>query len=1555
VTFTDGNGKTVQVSINGNQTSYTANLSLLADGAITSSLLINPDPAGNTFTAVAGNSVSLDTTPPRLLSITQADPSPTNATIVHYTVTFSEPVTGVTASDFSLTTSGLTGASIASVTPVSGSNGAQYTVTVNDGSGDGTLRLNLTGATVQDLAGNLLPGGGTFSTPATYSVGVFPTSVAVADVNGDGKPDLIVGNNGSYSVPGYDASVSVLLGNGDGTFQSPINYGLTAAPLNIAVGDLNGDGSPDIAIVEPGAKVAVLLNNGHGGFQPPVNYSTSGSFPAAVAIGDVTGDGRPDLVVANQNSVTILQGNGEGAFTTWATFGGLNFANSVAIADVDKNGTPDILVTNAGSDAVTVLLNNGNGTFQTRTFNAGIMGNDPQSIAVADLNGDGNPDIVVSNRNSQTVSVLLGNGNGTFQPQVTYSTYTAGGISGPVAVADLNGDGKLDIAVTDRNTNTVSVLLGNGDGTFQPYVSWPSGSTPVGLAVADVNGDKTPDLVTANFSDNTVSVLLNGPTPIAGSAYDIDQDGGEQTALKLTVNGNSATPIGAAGAGTVAFTVTGLDPEDTGVVTFSDGASKVTVTVDGGHTSYTADLTSLADRTITSSLAVNTDPAGNSFTPVAGNNVTLDRDSSAEASSPGLLGYWTFNGTAADTSGNGNTLSLFGDATYGPGQFGQALSLDGSATGYAQEAADNTAFDFGSNDFTIQVWAKFNTITNGREETLIEKFSDRGGPGWTLTLQNGNNIQFLSSPAVVLNSGPEPIPNGVWQEFVVERSGNTFDLYWDGNLVAAAASSAPLTSSSNPLLIKARNSQDGRNFTIDGSIDDVGIWNRALSNVEIANSWNGGAGLQLSGEQPTLSFADTLVGSAGAKTVSFTVGGIDPADDTAVITFKDQNGKTTTATVTANGTATADLSMLADGPITASMVVTDTAKNTFNATSSNSATLGQDTGQQAALKLTVNGNSATPIGAGGAGTVALTVEGLDPEDTGVVTFSDGTNHVTVNVNGTQTSYTADLSSLTDGTITSSLAVNTDAAGNTFTPVAGNNVSLDQDSGEQAALGLTVNGNSATPIGAAGAGTVAFTLAGLDPEDTGVVAFGDGTNHITVNVNGGQTSYTADLTSLADGPISSSLSVNVDPAGNSFTGISGNTVTLDTTAPKVTSITQPDPSPTNKSAVQYTVTFSEPVTGVTASDFSVSTNGLKGAAVAGVMPVAGSHGSQYTVTVNDGSGDGTLTLHLNGGSIQDLAGNPLSLPAGGLQPQATYPTGGGPDSVAIADLSGNGISDVVVANDYSHSVSVFLGNANGLLQSGGTYTVPGDPQSVAVGDVNGDGKPDLIVASDYPNAVSVLLGNGDGTFQPAYQTYPVTNASSLAVGDVNGDGKLDLAVTNPNAKTVSVLFGNGNGTFQSPIAVNSGGTYAQGVAIGDLNRDGYGDIVVADDNSPGTVSVLLSNGNGTFHPLQTFSTGPDPQFVTIGDVNGDGIPDLVVAVSNGVSVLLGNGDGTFKSPSTYSTGSLPLSAAIADINGDGVPDLWRRMPIQTPSLFCWGMAMVPFRRPRPMRLGSSHTL
>ena len=229
----------------------------------------------------------------------------------------------------------------------------------------------------------------------------------------------------------------------------------------------------------------------------------------ALAVGDFNGDGKPDLAVANYapGTISVLLGNGNGTFQPHVDYATGRYPESVAVADFNRDGKLDLAVANNGSNTVSILLGNGDGTFQPQVEYA--IGNSQIGVAVADFNRDGKLDLVVTNHDN--INVLLGNGDGTFQPAVNYA---AGASPGSPAVGDFNRDGKLDLVVannSNNSTNTVNVLLGNGDGTFQPAVSYSTGPNPTSVAVADFNADGQLDLAVAtngNTSNNTVSILL---------------------------------------------------------------------------------------------------------------------------------------------------------------------------------------------------------------------------------------------------------------------------------------------------------------------------------------------------------------------------------------------------------------------------------------------------------------------------------------------------------------------------------------------------------------------------------------------------------------------------------------------------------------------------------------------------------------------------------------------------------------------------------------------------------------------------------------------------------------------------------------------------------------------------------------------------------------------------------------------------------------------------------------------------------------------------------------
>jgi hypothetical protein len=251
--------------------------------------------------------------------------------------------------------------------------------------------------------------------------------------------------------------------------------------------------------------VSVFLGDGSGRFNTHVDFAT-GLYPNSLVVGDFNGDGKPDLALANgSGTVTILLGNGDGTFQPHVEYTAGPGAFSVAVGDFNSDGKLDLAVANNNgnqSGTVSILLGNGDGSFQTHVDYPVGMG--PYSVAVGDFNRDGKLDLVVANYPSVfTVSVLLGNGDGTFQPQVTYPV---GRQPISVAVADLNGDGNLDLAVADFTDGFVSVLLGNGDGTFRPSVEYPTGRVPSTIIIGDFNGDGKLDVATSNFAPGGYTV-----------------------------------------------------------------------------------------------------------------------------------------------------------------------------------------------------------------------------------------------------------------------------------------------------------------------------------------------------------------------------------------------------------------------------------------------------------------------------------------------------------------------------------------------------------------------------------------------------------------------------------------------------------------------------------------------------------------------------------------------------------------------------------------------------------------------------------------------------------------------------------------------------------------------------------------------------------------------------------------------------------------------------------------------------------------------------------------
>lgn len=690
-------------------------------------------------------------------------------------------------------------------------NIAPQAVTIADVNGDGMndiVSSNARGGDVTVLLGN---GDGTVNVPSIgYSTGGNPkTSALVADFNGDGVADIVVPDNvfGFASLQGY----------GDGTFRSALDYyspvpgGYGAGATTIASGDFNGDGYPDFVIgnvgynnpTGSGIGITVFLANPDGSLQPGVNYGTGGSYQG-VAVGNFEGGNGVDIAAVNQNNdgVQIWHGNGKGAFSLGTFYPtGLTEAYTIAVGDFNQDGFPDLAIVNSAPQniQVSVLLNDaGNGFLPAVVYTINGSSGNGEAIAAADVNGDGILDLIVSENDNSThtgsVDVLLGNANGTFQTAI--STPLGYNSPGNLALGDLNGDGKLDLAVTIADTSVgtgLAVAQGNGDGTFKPailystslqtlnLVNYPS---PGDVHMLDLNGDGTLDLVYSNSGYGTIGVLYNTGTnpfttgmfydPVENSAgsvvdaltlVDVNGDGAVDVVaadnyfagatILLNTSGSintlaaSANPAVASQSVTLTATVAGVrgvTTVPTGSVTFLDGSTSLgSASLSGGVATLSTSTLAVATHSITAQYSG--DSNFHSVTSaILSEVITLAADSTSLLSSVNPAGVGqsvTFTATIASTSG-GATATPTGTVTFSDG----ATTLGTTSVSSRVATFSTSSLAIGNHAITAAYSGDANfaaTSSSALTQVMVAPDFALGANPTTMTVTAGSSAQYVLS------------------------------------------------------------------------------------------------------------------------------------------------------------------------------------------------------------------------------------------------------------------------------------------------------------------------------------------------------------------------------------------------------------------------------------------------------------------------------------------------------------------------------------------------------------------------------------------------------------------------------------------------------------------------------------------------------------------------------------------------------------------------------------------------------------------------------------------
>ena len=1356
----------------------------------------------------------------------------------------------ITGTSFDTTPSNNTvyfGATKATVTSASATS---LTATVPSGASFGPTKVQV-GSRIAESDDFFLPtytgvaqtiAAGTIAQKIDFTTGTGPRIPAIGDLDGDGMPDIAVANQTANTVSVFrNTSISGAINSS--SYAAKVDFAANTATFDVVIADVDGDGKLDLATANSANTVSVLRNTSTAGTINGSSFATKVDFvtdlaPAGLYAADLDGDGKQDIVTANQsaNTVSLLRNTSSSGSITASSFATKvdlvtgSMPRRVTVGDIDGDEKPDLVVANEGSDNVSVLRNTTiAGVIDASSFAPKVdfaTGTLPQKAAIGDVDGDGKLDLAVTNQTANTVSVLRNTGSigsVTFAPKVDFTTG-----AGPfdVALGDLDGDGKPDLSLSNLSAATLSMLRNMstvGSVSFAGKVDVSAGASAAGVVAGDMDGDGKPEIVVASFTPNTVSVYHNiadPPTvssisPVSGKVGDV---------VTITGTNFSTTPasnvvwFGGAQATVTSASTTSL------TVTVPDGVThdRVSVTVNN--------RTAVSDEY---------------FLPTFDTEFPTIDASSLAAKVDFTTGTNPFDVHLADLDGDGkaemlvpnsgdNTVSLFRN-TGSSGTISFAGKVDLTSNNGVQNMNVGDLDGDGELDFAVANWM-VNAVSVFRNTSTVGSLSfaprddfntdlapesvgidDFDGDG-KLDLAICNNNAGANSVSVLRNTG-------------------TLGSMSFATKVDFAAVNQPYEIAVGDL--------DG-----DGK-PDMAVSNQSSNDVSVFRNTSTAGVIDAS------SFAAKVDFTVGVGSSGMEFGDID-GDGKLDMSASTQGGAKITLfrNLSTPGTVSfaAGFDLGASKPLLMSFGDVDGDGKLDLASA-------ERTGFH---KLGVYRNTATS-GMIDANTFAPVVE-----------FTPGTDPFGVAI--------GDL----DGDGKPDVAV---------ANLASNNVSVYRN--------LTLS-------------TPAPTISSISPTSgkVGDAVTITGTNFSTTPAN--NTVWFGGAQATVTSASATSLTVSV-PAGATFDRVS---VTVN--------------NRTAQSDDFFMTTFNGEFP--TIDESSLADKVDFGAATAPNL-----------IAVGDVDGDGKLDMAVANNNSDDVSvfRNTGSSGTVSFATKVDYAANVDPFDVAFGDLDGDGELDMAVSSWGSGTVSV-LRNLSTLgsvaFAAKVDYTAGSSPVNTAVGDLDGDGKLDLAVVASADNAVAVLRNTSvPGTidassFAAKVDFATAAGANDPAIGDLDGDGVPDLAVVARAGSQISVLRNTATpGVIDaSSFATNvdfKTDTSPQEVVIADLDGDSKYDMAIQNLASINisvyhNTSTLGTIDAGSFAARVNFATSTGPEVVAAGDIDGDGKLDLATANYNASTVSVFRNTSTVGTINTssfspkvdFTAGGKTWGIAIADLDGDDSPDV-----------------------------------